>query len=174
MYPAVHRLTARLPFANAIRSNAAMPIASFHALCSGLRAGLGEPAGHPRADAPGPDAGLPPLHLAIADVEVTLTAKPQSGGRPGALVEVDFGQPPPEREESLLQTLMDANLRMMGDEAPAFARNPQGRIRLLVHWSLDRMELTEAQELLMMLAAQALDWRREAARHTGSPPGGFA
>ena len=151
-----------------------MPIASFHALCSGLCAGLGDAAGAPGADAPTDDTSPAPLHLSIADVEVTITSAPQSGGGPGARIDMDFGTPPAEREESVLQGLMDANLRMMGAEAPAFARTPEGRIQLLAHWPLDRMELHEAQEMLMMMAAQALDWRREAASRPGAPPHGFA
>jgi hypothetical protein len=152
-----------------------MPIASFHALCTALCAGLGEPPPRVRPDEPAPHGALPPLHLAIADVEITITAASRPGGGPGVHIGVDFGAVPPGREESLLRNLMDANLRMMCAEAPAFARNPQGRVRLIAFWPLDTMELQEAQETLMMLAAHALDWRREAAsQQPGSPHSGFA
>jgi hypothetical protein len=148
-----------------------MPIASFHALCTGLCAGLGEPPG-PGDDAP---AGrLPALHLVVADVACTLTAARQPGGGAGALIEVDFGEVPPGRQESMLQSLMDANLRLMAADATAFVRNPEGRIVLLSHWPLDRMELHEAQAILLALADKALAWRREAARETGPPRCGFA
>jgi hypothetical protein len=150
-----------------------MPIASFHALCTGLCAGLGEPPPHLRNDTP---AGQPPaLHLAVSDVACTVAAARQPGGGPGALIEVDFGEVPPGREESMLQSLMDTNLRMMAADATAFVRSPEGRIVLLSHWPLDRMELHEAQEILLALADEALAWRRGAARETGPPPRcGFA
>ncbi len=150
-----------------------MPIATFHDLCAGLCQGLGPVPPHL---GPGASAGDGPavLQLSIDGVNVAIAPALLPGDEAGATLSVEYGAVPPAREASVLEALMDANLRMMGAHAPAFVRDTQGCIQLLASWPLAGLELHETRELLKDMASAALAWRRDAEDPPAAPPQGYA
>ncbi len=102
-----------------------MALKNLQDLCSGICASLGVPAPALVAD----PLGTVSFTLRIHDIDIDLIeiddgAQGHASDGPRLLLVVNFGAVAPGRESALLPLLLESNFLMMGENAPAFARDP--------------------------------------------------
>ena len=106
-----------------------MALKNLQELCNGICASLDMPA---PTLAPDP-LGTVSFTLRIQDIDIDLieTDEGEEGDGPRLHLAVNFGAVPPGHESALLPLLLESNFLMMGENAPAFGRDPHsGNISL--------------------------------------------
>jgi hypothetical protein len=103
-----------------------MALQNLQELCKGICASLGMPA---PTLAPDPQ-GTVSFTLRIDDIDIDLIEidegdQGEAGGGPLLQLAVNFGAVPPGHESALLPLLLESNFLMMGENAPAFGRDPR-------------------------------------------------
>jgi hypothetical protein len=103
-----------------------MALKNLQDLCSGICDSLGVPAPNLAAD----PLGTVSFTLRIQDIDIDLIelaegAPDVDSEGPRLQLAVSFGAVPPGHESALLPLLLESNFLMMGENAPAFARDPR-------------------------------------------------
>lgn len=133
-----------------------MPVATFHDLAAELcaAAGVVTPPLMPSAD------GAVAFTLHTQGVEIALSHDPRHPGYAFALIA--FGQPPQYREAEVYRELLEANLMMLGADAPAFSLNAvDGRVILQYPWPLAQASGDVLWVGLSAVVGRALAWRED-------------
>ncbi len=101
-----------------------MALKNLQALCNGICTSLGMPA---PTLAPDP-LGTVSFTLRIHDIDIDLIEidEGEDGDGPRLQLAVNFGAVPPGHAGALLPLLLESNFLMMGENAPAFSRDPRG------------------------------------------------
>ena len=146
-----------------------MAVASFQVLCEGVCEifGVTPPPLQPDAN------GLTGFTLQLQGVDISVVEAPTGPGgpSPAALVLVEFGVPPPERELQTWHALLDANFLMLDANAPSFSRNPMtGEVVLQHACTLHDTTCEDLCGRLLAIAEVAVRWRRD--YFLGEPPSG--
>ncbi len=102
-----------------------MALKNLQELCNGICARLGMPA---PTLAPDP-LGTVSFTLRVHDIDIDLIEidegpPGEDGDGPRLHLAVNFGAVPPGHESALLPLLLESNFLMMGENAPAFGRDP--------------------------------------------------
>lgn len=100
-----------------------MALKNLQELYEGIRASLGIPA---PTLAPDPLGGVS-FTLRIQDIDIDLIELGEGDGSGGPRLQlaVNFGAVPPGQAAALLPLLLESNFLMMGENAPAFGRDPR-------------------------------------------------
>jgi hypothetical protein len=134
-----------------------MAIADFQELCKGICevAGMQPPALAPS------EQGTWSATVHMRDVEITVL---QFGARaPGtAFLIAEFGELPEDRALAGWLALMNANLHMAGENAPAYSRNPDTG-KVLLHWACPYWSVTvvDVYQRIVAMVDLACKWRED-------------
>jgi len=144
-----------------------MALKNLQELCNGICASLGRPAPTLAAD----KLGVLSFTLRIEDIDIDLVEiGGDEGVGPQLLVAVNFGAVPPGQESALLPHLLESNFLMMGENAPAFGRDPRsGDIALQCAIALADTSVDAVCRALVALADAAKKLKPVLAE-AGSPP----
>jgi hypothetical protein len=134
-----------------------MSIAHFEELCKGVCevAGMQAPALAPT------DRGTWSATVHMRGIEITVMQF--STRAPGtAFLIAEFGELPGDRALAGWLALMNANLHMAGENAPAFSRNPETG-KVLLHWACPYWSITiiDVYQRMVAMVDLACQWRED-------------